>query len=153
MFASIKVNVINNDHSNNFEIVEQACSPQGNGSQWNNKGGKLTLSMGDNQGSGMLRFKTEQNKEAFFIAMGVEAPRPWVDIVTGLGDDYTCVQALPDYYDYKSERSRMRGDRQVHQIENIDRRLIRAEFKYSEGPNYELDIIINEKGSFVYSED
>ncbi|CAG7564413.1 unnamed protein product [Fusarium equiseti] len=142
MHATIKVHITQRDTV--FQIVEQGCSPKGNGSQWNDKQGNPVLSMGGDDGSGMLRFKTEQNKEAFFVAMGVRGPSPWVDIVTGLGDDVTCVQALPEYYDYYSQRSKARhiGQREL-QIENIDHRLIKAEFKLSEGPDFVLDIMID----------
>ena len=47
-----------------FHIVEKGCWHYANGAQWTEQDGVLTLTMGDSGTSGMLRFKTEQGKEA-----------------------------------------------------------------------------------------
>ncbi|KAI1050816.1 hypothetical protein LB507_009376 [Fusarium sp. FIESC RH6] len=143
MSYTIKVRVFQTNPNAYFHIVEKGCWHYANGSQWNEQNGILTLHMGGSGTSGMLRFKTEQNKEAFFVAMGVHNYKPWVDTITGLGDDITCVKALPEYYGSASERTRSRESQRTEQtILNIDRRNISTNYKVKEGNNLELDIII-----------
>ncbi|EKJ69238.1 hypothetical protein NXS19_012742 [Fusarium pseudograminearum] len=143
MSYTIKVRVYQTNPNAYFHIVEKGCWHYANGSQWNEQNGILTLAMGGSGTSGMLRFKTEQNKEGFFVAMGVHNYKPWVDTVTGLGDDITCVKALPEYYGNASDRTRSRESQRTEQtILNIDRRNISTHYKVKEGNNLELDITI-----------
>ncbi|KAJ4320909.1 hypothetical protein N0V84_005613 [Fusarium piperis] len=140
----IQVRVYQNNTNAYFHIVEKGCWHYAKGAEWSEHNGIQTLTMGDSGTSGMLRFKTEQGKEAFFIAMGVHNYKPWVDIVTGLADDVTCVKALPEYYGNASERTRSRESQRTEQsILNIDRRTIATNYKVSQGNDLELDIIIN----------
>ncbi|KAM0425953.1 hypothetical protein ACHAPT_008892 [Fusarium lateritium] len=140
---TIKVRVYQTNPNAFFHIVEQGCWHYAKGATWSDHDGLLTLTMGDSGTSGMLRFKTEQGKEAFFIAMGVHNYKPWVDIVTGLADDVTCVKALPEYYGNSSERTRSRESQRTEQsILNIDRRTIASKFRVAQGNDLELDIII-----------
>ncbi|RGP73868.1 fruit body lectin [Fusarium sporotrichioides] len=143
MSYSIKVRVFQTNPNAFFHIVEKGCWHYGNGCQWSEQNGVLTLNMGQSGTSGMLRFKTEENKEAFFVVLGVHNYKPWVDIVTGLGEDITCVKALPEYYGDASDRTKAReAQRAEHKIQNIDRRIINTKYKVKEGNNLELDIII-----------
>ncbi|KAJ4211251.1 hypothetical protein NW759_012731 [Fusarium solani] len=141
---TIKVRVYQTNTNAYFHIVEKGCWHYAKGAEWSEHNGVLTLTMGDSGTSGMLRFKTEQGKEAFFIAMGVHNYKPWVDTVTGLADDVTCVKALPEYYGNASDRTRSRESQRTSQsILNIDRRTIATEYKVSQGNDLELNIIIN----------
>nr|BAB63922.1 fruit body lectin [Pleurotus cornucopiae] len=143
MSYTIKVRVFQTNPNAFFRIVEQGVWHYANGGTWSDKDGVLTLTMGGSGTSGMLRFMTEQGKEAFFIAMGVHNYKRWVDIVTGLADDVTCVRALPEYYDDKSERARSREAQRITQsVLNIDRRNISATYSVAEGNNLELNIVI-----------
>ncbi|KAH7251534.1 Cytolysin/lectin [Fusarium tricinctum] len=143
MSYTIKVRVYQTNTNAFFHIVEKGCWHYANGAQWTEQNGILTLSMGGSGTSGMLRFKTEQGKEAFFVALGVHNYKPWVDTVTGLSDEVTCVKALPEYYGNASDRTRSRESQRTEQtILNIDRRNISTKYKVKEGNNLELDIII-----------
>ncbi|KAM0544359.1 hypothetical protein ACHAPJ_011895 [Fusarium lateritium] len=143
MSYQIKVRVYQTNNNAYFHIVEKGCWHYANGAQWTEENGILTLQMGGSGTSGMLRFKTEQGKEAFFVALGVHNYKPWVDTVTGLADEVTCVKALPEYYGQASDRTRSRESQRTEQtILNIDRRNISTKYKVHEGNNLELDIII-----------
>ncbi|KAG5655444.1 hypothetical protein KAF25_000693 [Fusarium avenaceum] len=143
MSYTIKVRAYQTNTNAFFHIVEKGCWHYANGAQWTEQDGVLTLFMGGSGTSGMLRFKTEQGKEAFFVALGVHNYKPWVDTVTGLGDEVTCVKALPEYYGNASDRTRSRESQRTEQnILNIDRRNISTKYKVKEGNNLELDIII-----------
>ncbi|RSL91432.1 hypothetical protein CEP52_014255 [Fusarium oligoseptatum] len=141
---TIKVRVYQTNPNAYFHIVEKGCWHYGKSCEWSEHNGVLTLTMGESGTSGMLRFKTEQGKEAFFIVMGVHNYKPWVDTVTGLADDVTCVKALPEYYGNASDRTRSRESQRTSQsILNIDRRTIATEYKVSQGNDLELNIIIS----------
>ncbi|KAF4430547.1 hypothetical protein F53441_13951 [Fusarium austroafricanum] len=143
MSYTIKVRVYQTSQNAYFHIVEKACWYYANGSEWREENGVLTLHMGGSGTSGMLRFKTEEGKEAFFVAMGVHNYKPWVDTVTGLADNVTCGKALPEYYGESSERTRSRESQRTEQtILNIDRRNISTKYRVHNGQNLELDIII-----------
>ncbi|CAM1505799.1 Fc.00g114360.m01.CDS01 [Cosmosporella sp. VM-42] len=144
MSYTIKVRVYQTNANAFFRIVEKGVWHYANGGTWTDQDGLLTLTMGGSGTSGMLRFMTEQGKEAFIIAMGEHNYKPWLDIVTGLADEVTCVKALPEYYnDTNPERVRSREAQRTSQsILNIDRRTIAANFRVADGKNQELDIII-----------
>nr|BAB63923.1 fruit body lectin [Pleurotus cornucopiae] len=143
MSYTIKVRVYQTNPNAFFRIVEQGVWHYANGGTWSDKDGVLTLTMGGSGTSGMLRFMTEQGKEAFFIAMGVHNYKRWVDIVTGLANDVTCVRALPEYYGDKAERAQSREAQRITQsVLNIDRRNISATYSVAEGNNLELNIVI-----------
>lgn len=144
MSYTIKVRVYQSDTNTWFKIVEKAVWHYANGGAFSEQDGVNTLTIGGSGTSGLLRFKTEQNKQAFFVAFGVHNYKPWLDIITGLADDVTGVKALPEYYnDSNPERVKSREAQRTSQsILNIDRRTIAAEYKVTEGKNLELAIII-----------
>lgn len=144
MSYSIKVRVYQSETNTWFKIVEKAVFYYGNGGVFSEQDGVNTLTIGSSGTSGLLRFKTEQGKEAFFVAFGVHNYKPWLDIITGLADDVTGVKALPEYYNnVNPERVKSREAVRTRQsILNIDRRTIAAEYKVTEGKNLELAIII-----------
>ncbi|KAM0344150.1 hypothetical protein ACHAPU_007872 [Fusarium lateritium] len=143
MSYTIKVRVYQTSTNAFFHVVEKGCWHYANGAQWTEENGLLTLSMGGSGTSGILRFKTEEGKEAFFVALGVHNYKPWVDTVTGLDDNVTGVKALPEYYGNASDRTRSRESQRTEQtILNADRRNISTKFKVKEGNNLELDIVI-----------
>ncbi|KAM5349657.1 hypothetical protein ACJ41O_006162 [Fusarium nematophilum] len=144
MSYSIKTRVYQTNTNAYFRIVEKGVWHYANGGTWADHDGLLTLTMGGSGTSGMLRFMTEEGREAFYIALGVHNYKPWVDIVTGLGNDITCVKALPEYYnDTHRERCQSREAQRTNQsILNIDRRTISVNYKVAEGHNLELDIVI-----------
>uniref|UniRef100_A0A8H7KE33 Lectin n=1 Tax=Bionectria ochroleuca TaxID=29856 RepID=A0A8H7KE33_BIOOC len=144
MSYSIKTRVYQTNTNAYFHVVEKGVWHFANGGTWSDQNGILTLTMGGSGTSGMLRFMTEQGTEAFFIALGVHNYRPWVDIVTGLANNVTCVRALPEYYDSKhSVRCASREAQRTSQsILNIDHRTISVEYKVAEGHNLELNIVI-----------
>ncbi|KAI5463645.1 lectin [Mariannaea sp. PMI_226] len=144
MSYSIKVRVYQTNPNAYFKCVEKGVWHYANGGTWTEQDGVLTLTMGGSGTSGMVRFMTEQGKEAFFIAMGVHNYKPWLDIITGLADDITCVKALPEYYNNTNpERCRSReAQRTSESILNIDRRTIAASYKVAEGHNLELNIVL-----------
>ncbi|KAK6071019.1 L-lactate dehydrogenase (FMN-dependent dehydrogenase) [Seiridium cupressi] len=114
------------------------------GGVWTEEDGTHKLTMGGSGTSGLLRFKTEQGKEAFFVAMGVHNYKPWIDIITGLANDVTGVRALSEYYNgTHAERERSREAQSTSQeILNADHRKIGARFAVSDGKNLELHIIV-----------
>ncbi|KAF2758636.1 fruit body lectin [Pseudovirgaria hyperparasitica] len=142
MSYTIKVRV--NQSSERFRLVESGVWYYANGGTWTVESNEqLTLTMGGSGTSGMVRYMTEAGKEAFFVAMGVHNYKPWVDIVTGLGDDITCVKALPEYYDGSSQRSKSREEQKTSEsILNAQSRTIAAEFTSASGQNLELAINI-----------
>ncbi|KAJ2912846.1 hypothetical protein MD484_g7563, partial [Candolleomyces efflorescens] len=144
MSYSIKVRVYQTNVNAFFRIVEKGVWHYANGGTWSDQDGVLTLTMGGSGTSGMLRFMTEQGKEAFFIALGVHNYKPWVDIVTGLANDVTCVRALPEYYSSTAnDRTRAReAQRTKWSIMNIDGRTITTNYKGAEGRDLELNIVI-----------
>lgn len=144
MSYTIKVRVYQTNENAYFRIVEKGVWHYANGGTWNDENGALLLTMGGSGTSGILRFMTEQGKEAFFVAMGVHNYKPWVDTITGLADDVTGVKALPEYYNNTNpERCRSREAQRTGQtILNIDRRNISTKYRVAEGHNLELDIII-----------
>jgi hypothetical protein len=143
MSYSIKVRVFQTNTNAFFHIVEKGVWHYANGGTWNETNGILTLTMGGSGTSGILRFMTEQGKEAFFVAMGVHNYKPWVDTITGLGDDITGVKALPEYYTGTNDRTRSREAQRTSQsILNVDRRTISTKYRVAEGNNLELDIVI-----------
>jgi hypothetical protein len=144
MSYNIKVRVYQTNTNAFFRIVEQGVWHYANGGTWSDKDGVLTLTMGGSGTSGMLRFMTEHGKEAFFIALGVHNYKRWVDIVTGLADDVTCVKALPEYYnDTNPVRVQSREAQRTSQsITNMYGRNISANYSVAEGNNLDLNIII-----------
>jgi hypothetical protein len=143
MSYTVQVRIYQTSTNAFFHVVEKACWHYANGSQWLEQNGMYTLTMGNSGTSGMLRFKTDQGKEAFFVALGVHNYKPWVDIVTGLADDVTCVKALPEYYGNASDRTRAREAQKTElSILNADRRNISARYRVREGNNLQLDIVI-----------
>ena len=144
MSYSIKARVYQTNTNAYFRIIEKGVWHYANGGTWTDQDGVLTLTMGGSGTSGMLRFMTEQGKEAFFIAFGVHNYKPWVDIITGLADEVTCVKALPEYYnDTNPPRAKSREAQRTSQsILNIDNRTIAAKYKVADGKNLELDIVI-----------
>ncbi|KAK7450569.1 hypothetical protein VKT23_012878 [Stygiomarasmius scandens] len=144
MSYTIKVRVYQTNPNAFFKVVEKGVWHFANGGTWSEQDGVLLLTMGGSGTSGMLRFMTEQGKEAFFIAMGVHNSKRWVDIVTGLANDVTCVRALPEYYnDTNPTRVQSREAQRTEQtILNVDRRNIGAKYSVTEGNNLELNIIL-----------
>ncbi|KAF5682528.1 hypothetical protein FCIRC_4962 [Fusarium circinatum] len=139
---TIKVRVYQTNQNAYFHVVEQACWNYTDGCEWSEQNGVLSLYMGDSGTSGMLRFKNEQGKEAFSVALGVHMYKPWVDIVTGLADNITGVQSLPEYYGEPTDKTKRRGLNTEQTVLNIDRRNISAKFRAKEGESLDLDIII-----------
>ena len=126
------------------QLVESSVWHYANGGTWSECDGEHTLTMGGSGTSGMLRFKPGQGDEAFSVAMGVHNYKPWVDIITGLASDVTCVASLPGYYNGSdATRVKSREAQRVEQsILNAQSRTIAAEYKVAEGHNLELDITI-----------
>ena len=144
MSYTIKVRVYQTNTNAFFRIVEKGVWHYANGGTWKDVDGYHILTMGGSGTSGILRFMTEQGKEAFFIALGVHNYKPWVDTITGLGDDITGVRALPEYYNNTNpERVKSREAQRTSQsILNINSRTISTKYRVAEGNNLELDIII-----------
>ncbi|KAI2612205.1 lectin [Hypoxylon fragiforme] len=148
MSYSIKVRVYQTNTNAFFTLVESGCWHYASGGTWDCSSppcsSSLTLSMGGSGTSGMLRFRTEQGKEAFFVAMGVHNYKPWVDVVTGLANDVTCVSALPEYYnDVNPVRCKAREAQRTSQtILNADHRKISANYCVTEGKELQLNIVI-----------
>ncbi|CAH0044323.1 unnamed protein product [Clonostachys solani] len=141
MSYSIKARVYQTNTNAYFNIVEKGIWQTG---AWSDQNGVQTLTMASSGGSGMLRFTTEQGKEAFFIALGVHNYKPWVDVVTGLVHNVTCVKSLPEYYDSKypvrcAARDAQRTSQSVH---SVDHRTISVEYKVAEGHNLELNVVV-----------
>ncbi|RVD85967.1 uncharacterized protein DFL_004266 [Arthrobotrys flagrans] len=144
MSYSIKVRVYQTNENAFFRVVEKGVWHYANGGIWSEQDDALLLTIGGSGTSGILRFQTEEGKEAFFVAFGVHNYKPWLDIITGLADDVTGVRALPEYYnDSNPERVKSREAQRTSQsILNIDHRTISARYKVSEGHNLELNIIL-----------
>ncbi|VUC29836.1 unnamed protein product [Clonostachys rosea] len=144
MSYSIKTRVYQTNTNAYFHIVEKGVWHFANGGTWSDQDSALTLTMGGSGTSGMLRFTTEQGKEAFWIVLGVHNYKPWVDIVTGLANNSTCVKSLPEYYDSKfpTRCAAREAQRTSHSALSVDHRTISVEYKVKEGHNLELNIII-----------
>lgn len=127
-----------------FNLLETGVWHYARGGQWADLSTTPTLTMGTSGTSGILRFRTEDGREAFFVAVGVHNWKPWVDIVTNLEDHDTGVKCLPEYYvGDKVERVRAReAQRGEWKATNNKGRVIKARFRGTEGHELELDIII-----------
>ncbi|KAK6519862.1 hypothetical protein TWF506_000156 [Arthrobotrys conoides] len=144
MSYAIKVRVYQTNENAYFRVVEKGVWHYANGGIWTEQDDALLLTIGGSGTSGIIRFQTEQGKEAFFVAFGVHNYKPWLDIITGLGDDITGVRALPEYYNNSNpERVKSREAQRTSQsILNIDHRTIAAHYKVAEGHELELNIVL-----------
>ncbi|KAF6743564.1 fruit body lectin [Ephemerocybe angulata] len=144
MSYSITVRVYQRNPNAFFKIVEKGVWHYANGGTWSDKDGVQTLTMGGSGTSGMLRFMTEGGKEAFFVAMGVHNYKRWVDVITGLADDITCVKAMHEYYDNSNPPRAQAREAQRTEISilNLQSRTIAAKYSVAEGNNLVLDIVI-----------
>ncbi|KIK57113.1 hypothetical protein GYMLUDRAFT_87113 [Collybiopsis luxurians FD-317 M1] len=144
MSYSIKVKVYQTNTNAFFQLVEKDVWYYANGGVWNESDGVHKLSMGGSGTSGMLRFRSEQGNEAFWVAQGVHNYKPWVDIVTNLTNDYTGVKGLPEYYGstVPGRAQAREAQRTSWQAVNAQGRKITANFTVSSGNNLELNIII-----------
>lgn len=144
MSYSIKVKVYQTNTNAFFQLIEKGVWHYADGGVWTEQSDIHKLTMGGSGTSGILRFKTEQGKEAFFVALGVHNCKPWVDIITGLANDITGVRALPEYYNGTNpDREHSREAQRTNQeVLNADRRKIGARYAVSDGKDLELHIII-----------
>ncbi|CVL06094.1 Agaricus bisporus lectin [Fusarium sp. NRRL 25303] len=139
---TVKVRVYQTNQNAYFRVVETVCWHYTN-CEWNESNGVLSLYMGDSGNGGLLRFKNEEGKEAFSVAIGVHVYKPWLDIITGLADNITGAQSLPEYYGETTDKTKRREATKTEQsVLNIDHRNITAKYRVKEGENLELDIII-----------
>ncbi|CAG9974117.1 unnamed protein product [Clonostachys byssicola] len=106
--------------------------------------GALTPTIGGSGTSSILRFITEQGKEAFFITLGIYNYKPWVDVITGLANNVTCISTLPEYYNsvHTKRCYSYKAQYTSQSILNIDHRTISVQYRVHEGHNLELDIVI-----------
>ncbi|KAF5986352.1 hypothetical protein FCOIX_1629 [Fusarium coicis] len=142
---TVKVRVYQTNQNAYFHVVEKVCWHYTDGCEWNGQNGVLSLYMGDSGTAGLLRFKNEEGKEAFSVAVGVHMYKPWLDIITGLADNITGAQSLPEYYGDPTDKTKRREARLTEQsVLNIDRRNITAKYRVKEGENLELDVIIGQ---------
>ncbi|KAM3548919.1 hypothetical protein MY1884_008972 [Beauveria asiatica] len=147
MSYTIKVRVFQSDTKTFFYQVEQGVWKYANGGTWGFNRGGMTLTMGGSGTSGMLRFKTENGNEAFVVACGVHNYKRWVDIVTNLKDDMTCVSILPEYYN-NQDQARVKAreaQRENYSVKNSAGRTISASYSSTEGHDLVLDIVIGSK--------
>jgi len=144
MSYTITVRLYQSNPNAFFKVVEMGNWHYANGGTWSQTDGVLKLTMGGSGTAGMLRFMTEEGKEAFFVAMGVHNYKPWLDVVTGLADDITVVRVLNEYYDGNNPPrvAARESHRQTASILNIDNRNISAEYTDNEGNDLKLVIII-----------
>ncbi|KIK57114.1 hypothetical protein GYMLUDRAFT_229808 [Collybiopsis luxurians FD-317 M1] len=144
MSYTITVKVYQTNPNAFFQLVEKGVWYYANGGTWSETDGVHKLTMGGSGTSGILRFRTEQGKEAFFVALGVHNYKPWVDIITGLADDVTGVKALPEYYnDTNPERVKSReAQRTSQEILNAQGRTVGANYTVTSGNNLEMNIIL-----------
>lgn len=144
MTYTITTRIYQTNTSTYFTILETGVWHYARGGQWTSVASTPKLTMGDSGTSGILRFKTEDNQEGFFVALGVHNWKPWVDIVTNLEDHDTGVKCLPEYYENgKDIRARAReAQRAEWKATNNQGRVIKAKFKGTEGHDLELDIVI-----------
>lgn len=144
MTYTIKTRIYQTDSRTYFNLIETGVWHYARGGQWDLSPMTPTLTMGDSGTSGILRFKTEANRECFFVAMGVHNWKPWVDIVTNLRDEDTGVRCLPEYYEGgKAERAKAReAQRREWKATNQEGRTIMAKFKNTDGKELQLDIVI-----------
>ncbi|KAI1051028.1 hypothetical protein LB506_010948 [Fusarium annulatum] len=94
---TVKVRVYQTNQNAYFRVVETSES-----------NGVLSLYMGDSGTAGLLRFKNEEGKESFSVAIGVHVYKPWLDIITGLADNITGAQSLPEYYGETTDKTKRR---------------------------------------------
>ncbi|KAG4274560.1 hypothetical protein FPRO04_09227 [Fusarium proliferatum] len=81
-----------------IETLEHHKKSMGVAHYTNESNGVLSLYMRDSGTAGLLRFKNEEGKESFSVAIGVHVYKPWLDIITDLADNITGAQSLPEYY-------------------------------------------------------
>ncbi|KAF9523521.1 lectin [Crepidotus variabilis] len=144
MSYTIETHVHKNSANKVFDCVEQCVWYYANGGTWATTSDGFKLTMGGSGTAGLLRFMSQDGQEAFFVAMGVHNYKPWVDIITGLGNDVTGVKALPEYYnDTNPPRVASRESQRTSQsINSITNRVISVNYTVAEGNNLKLDITI-----------
>ncbi|KAI1410101.1 fruit body lectin [Hypoxylon sp. FL1857] len=144
MSYSIKVRVYQTNVNAFFSIVEKSIWHYANGGTWVETGGEHTLTIGGSGTSGMLRFVAADGAEPFWVAVGVHNSVRWVDIVTNLTGEDTCVKSLPDYYNNGNpERVKAREAQRVKwTATNASGRRISAEYSVSDGHDLELNVVI-----------
>ncbi|XDG01335.1 hypothetical protein ABKA04_000950 [Annulohypoxylon sp. FPYF3050] len=106
---SIKVSIFQtNPNGPLFRIVEKGVWYYASGGEWSTSDTAPILTIVGSGTSGMLRFvsdlsssssnRSDANKEAFVITVGVQSDKHWVDIVTNLKNTDTTALLLSQYY-------------------------------------------------------
>ncbi|OTA80812.1 hypothetical protein M434DRAFT_86025 [Hypoxylon sp. CO27-5] len=144
MAYTIKVRVYQTNTNAFFNIVERGIWHYANGGTWGEEKGGHKLTMDESGTSGMLRFVSEGGEEAFWVVAGIHKSVRWVDIVTNIIREDTCVKSLPEYYNgTKPERVAAReAQRESWAATNSEGRRISAKYTNPDGPNFDLNIVI-----------